>query len=353
MPLYNTTQVNLQYPLEKQDKYKGRISFQPLQIIPVEDQTVDALNKARIDNQSGNISVSENTEQIPDDEGFITNNIDIPSNLVPQTLTESQLNEGIKFGLRVRRISEYCRLYVPIGLAFNDNINLSTAALGVQGASALGALSAGGSILSSIIGGATGAGKSLLDTFTGGLDGDAAKVAAARAARAIPGESLQTAVSIGLQVVTNPNQRSVFNSVNLRTFTFAFKFIPLSSRESLEIENIIEWFRKELYPEQIEYGTTNVPFGYKFPNLFDVKIGYDSGFGQGYRPLKNMEILPCYLQSVQHNYNATAMSFHKNGKPTEVDMSLTFVEYRTLSKKDITNPYSTQFDENDEGRIQA
>lgn len=352
MPLYNTTQVNLQYPLEKQNKYKGRISFQPLQIIPVEDEAVNALNKARIENRF--IKSETENDVIPDAEGFISGNIDIAS--APRqraVISESELNEGVKFGLRVRRISEYCRLYVPIGLAFNDNINLSTATLGVSGASALGALGAGGSIISSIIDGATGAGKSLLDTFTGGLTGDAAKVAAARAARSIPGEGLQTAVSIGLQVVANPNQRSVFNSVNLRTFTFAFKFIPLSSRESLEIENIIEWFRKELYPEQIEYGTTNVPFGYKFPNLFDVKIGYDSGFGQGYRPLKNMEILPCYLQSVQHNYNATSMSFHKNGKPTEVDMSLTFVEYRTLSKKDITNPYSTQFDENDEGRIQA
>jgi hypothetical protein len=263
------------------------------------------------------------------------------------------LTEGIQFGLQVRRIPEYCRLYVPTGLAFNDNINLSTATLGISGAAALGALNAGGGIAQAVIAGATGAGKSLLDTFTGGLDGDAAKVAAARAARLIPGEGIQSAVSIGLQVVSNPNQRSIFNSVNLRTFSFAFKFIPLSARESIEIENIIEWFRKELYPEQIEYSTTNVPFGYKFPNLFDVKIGYDSGLGQGYRPLKNMEILPCYLQSVQHNYNASSMTFHKNGKPTEVDMTLTFVEYRTLSKKDITNPYTTQFDENNEARIQA
>ena len=309
-----------------------------------------AVKKAGVDEQ-GNISESLATNDIiVDPSQTISEEVSLNSQTA---ITESELNEGIKFGLRVRRIPEYCRLYVPTGLAFNDNINLSTATLGVGGASALGALSAGGQILGSIISGIGGAGKSLLDTFTGGLDGDAARVAAARVAKAIPGESIQSAVSIGLQVTTNPNQRSIFNSVNLRTFSFAFKFIPLSSRESLEIENIIEWFRKELYPEQIEYSSTNVPFGYKFPNLFDVKIGYDSGIGQGYRPLKNMEILPCYLQSVQHNYNATSMTFHKNGKPTEVDMTLTFVEYRTLSKKDITNPYTTRFDENNEARIQA
>lgn len=330
-----------QYPLEKQNKYKGRISFQPLEVIPVEDEAVQALKKIR---QTNNRIESESET--------------LESNLMRQLEdnnigAENEVSEKtIKFGLRVRRIQEYCRLYVPTGLAFNDNINLSSAALGVSGASALGSLSAGGGILQSIFSGATEAGKAFIDTFTGSLTPEAAKVAAARTAQKFTGEGLQSAVSIGLQVASNPNQRNIFNSVNLRTFTFAFKFVPLSARESLEIENIIEWFRKELYPEQIEFGTTNVPFGYKFPNLFDVKIGYDSG-GGSYRPLKNMEILPCYLQSIQHNYNSSSMTWHRGGKPTEVDMSLTFVEYRTLHKKDITNPYSTQFDENNEARIQA
>lgn len=330
-----------QYPLEKQNKYKGRISFQPLEVIPVEDEAVQALKKIRTDSQV-NTSEAISTEDLINSPDF--------QNAIG---TQTQINENqIKFGLRVRRIQEYCRLYVPTGLAFNDNINLSSATLGVSGAAALGSLSAGGGVLQSIFSGATQAGKAFIDTFTGSLTPEAAKVAAARTAQKFTGEGLQSAVSIGLQVASNPNQRNVFNSVNLRTFTFAFKFVPLSARESLEIENIIEWFRKELYPEQIEFSTTNVPYGYKFPNLFDVKIGYDSG-GGSYRPLKNMEILPCYLQSIQHNYNSSSMTWHRGGKPTEVDMSLTFVEYRTLHKKDITNPYSTQFDENNEARIQA
>ena len=33
------------------------------------------------------------------------------------------------------------------------------------------------------------------------------------------------------------------------------------------------------------------------------------------------------------------MSFFDGGKPTEIDMSLTFMEYRTLSRYDIDNEY--------------
>lgn len=334
----------LQYPLEKQNKYRGRISFQPLEVIPVEDAAVEALKKVRVDSQ-GNWSESENVQNYED---FVSANVS--NNIGIQT----QIGKNqIDFGLRVRRIQEYCRLYIPTGLAFNDLINLSNPALGVSGASTLGALSAGGGVLESVLRGAGNAGRAFIDTFTGGLEADVAKVAAARAAQRFTTERTQSAVQIGLQVASNPNQRSIFNSVNIRTFTFAFKFVPLSARESTEIENIIEWFRKEMYPEQIEFSTTSVPFGYKFPNLFDVKIGYDTNNNGSYRPLKNMEILPCYLQSIQHNYNSSSMTWHRGGKPTEVDMNLTFVEYRTLHKKDITNPYSTQFDENNEARIQA
>jgi hypothetical protein len=39
------------------------------------------------------------------------------------------------------------------------------------------------------------------------------------------------------------------------------------------------------------------------------------------------------------------MTWHRGGKPTEVDMNLTFVEYRTLGKKDILKAYSqNEFD---------
>ena len=43
----------------------------------------------------------------------------------------------------------------------------------------------------------------------------------------------------------------------------------------------------------------------------------------------------CYLKSIAVNYNANSMSFHPDGNPVEVDLSLNFIEDQTLSRKDI------------------
>jgi len=333
-------EVNLQYPLEKQNRYKGRISFQPLQVIPIEENAIRQLDKA-INRKFGDRTSSESTGDIVNSSDFIES-IDF-RNAAITDIQNRDVEPNISAGLRITRLKEFCHLYIPTALAFNDNVSISGMALGAGGQAVSGALQSGGSVVGSIFESAKQAGSSFIDTFVSGFQSETAKVGASRLSRVLPGEGLQSGVNLSLQVVSNPNQRNIFSGVNLRTFTFAFKFVPLSPRESLEIENIIEWFRKELYPEQIVFGRTGVPYGYKFPNLFDVKIKYLTD--NGYIQLKNMEILPCYLQSIQHNYNASSMTWHRGGKPTEVDMNLTFVEYRTLGKKDILKAYSqNEFD---------
>ena len=47
----------------------------------------------------------------------------------------------------------------------------------------------------------------------------------------------------------------------------------------------------------------------------------------------------CYLRSAQASYNATSMTFHPDGHPTEVDLTLIFQEYRALSKQDVQRGY--------------
>ena len=47
------------------------------------------------------------------------------------------------------------------------------------------------------------------------------------------------------------------------------------------------------------------------------------------------KIEKCYLRNVSVTYNSTAATFHEDGQPNEIDMTLTFVERKTLSRKDI------------------
>ena len=86
-----------------------------------------------------------------------------------------------------------------------------------------------------------------------GIKDEVAQLAAARVAANTPflGDDYRSAIRIGLQARLNPNTKANFRSVNLREFSFVFKFIGTSKRETREIRNIIKFFRKEAYPDHI------------------------------------------------------------------------------------------------------
>ena len=56
--------------------------------------------------------------------------------------------------------------------------------------------------------------------------------------------------------------------------------------------------------------------------------------GGGYVQIGN-RIKMSYLRSVSTTYNPSSMTFHPDGKPNEIDMTLSFVEHRTLHRGDI------------------
>ena len=66
------------------------------------------------------------------------------------------------------------------------------------------------------------------------------------------GEGTALAVKQASGVTLNPNTRSLFKSVALREFAFQFKFIPLSKQEHDTVIKIINFFRQNLYPENIK-----------------------------------------------------------------------------------------------------
>jgi hypothetical protein len=135
-------------------------------------------------------------------------------------------------------------------------------------------------------------------------------------------------VSSALQTTTNPNTRAVFKSVPLREFTFSFKMLPQSQDEAREMENIVKLFREEIYPDVVTIG--NAAVAYKFPNKFAIELTYGT-------QAVGVQILPSYLTNMSTTYNGSSQSFYRDGKFSEIDLTLTFRESRTLSKKDVTN----------------
>lgn len=224
------------------------------------------------------------------------------------------------------------RIYMPQSLVVNDDISYSQENLGTRGLVATGALNNGAGIVSAI-GQAVAEGlESVFNLATGQITKDTANVAAARLSQKIPSAGLRAAASTALQTGVNPGTRMIFDRPNIRQFTFQFRFIATSAAEATQVENIVKSFRTEMYPEAINIAE-GIPAGYRFPNLFEISFKFlnsDARFPK---------IQLAYLRSCQVNYNGSQMSFHADGQPTEVDMTLIFQEYRALAKQDIERGY--------------
>ena len=221
------------------------------------------------------------------------------------------------------------KLYMPQAINVMDQVQYNNATgIGPSGAAAMGAINAGGSLLSG------------LSTFLGdalGFLGDAlssdpglSRLALNRAAQALPtGQSINNTASLGFQVTVNPNTRTLFEGVTIREFSFQFDFYPVSQEESQTVQEIVKFFRTELYPSTIGSATTGVPIGFNFPHVFEIKFRV----GDRNAPMPQPHL--CYLRNVQSTYNPSSMSFFADGSPTHTSMTLNFTEFRTLSKADI------------------
>ena len=235
--------------------------------------------------------------------------------------------EGVKYNLSAT--APIVSMYFPISLTFNDGVQYENVNLGAVGATALAGLQANDTLLASAataIGEAFG---SAFDFITGSAGEEAARLGALRVAKLPVGEGIRSAVSIGVQRVINPNTRALFRGVNIREFSFNFKMIATSQSEANKIQKIVKHFRTELYPDVVNMG--NIPVGYKFPNAFSIQFTHR---GQN---VKIPKIEKCFLRNVQTVYNGTSATFHDDGHPNEVDMTLSFVEMKTINKQDVRN----------------
>lgn len=220
------------------------------------------------------------------------------------------------------------QLYLPASLQFADTVEYNANTdLGIKGTAAAGALRMGGSITDA----AMEAVKKLFDVegmynmVRKGMSDRGAQVLALRMASFSP--EIQGAVETETGVTLNPNRRSALRGVGVRTFRFTFKLLPTSPAEAREITEIINFFRREMYPE-----TSHLNLVLNYPSKFDIKMQYGG---------KNVatKILPCFLNNIDVVYNPNSMAFHDDGEFQETDITLTFIEERALTKNDIRDGY--------------
>ena len=304
------------FPLEAQDDYKGRVYFTQIIEVPPKINTA-AFKKKEVTTFIGGSQATVTTNEVDIEKTSAASNA---YRFLTGTFTPGQTFRG-----------ETVELYLPPAQTIQDGIEFDNAfSFGIAGEAARQSLSRGessilGASASALLG--TGGIGSILSNLQ---DPAIARVAAAKVGAMMPGGRAGAVTSTISQTALNPNIRAVFKSVRPREHSFSFKFLPRSEAEAKQIENIIKWFRTELYPESIDIaaGGQRLPIGYKFPNKFGIALRYGS---------KNVgaQLLPCYLRGMTTNYNATAMSFYRDGQYSEIDLTLDMIEFRTLDKDDV------------------
>lgn len=295
--------ASFNFPLSNQDDYKGRIKFDVWKTIP------PSLGKR-------SVSILEATLNGSDTELEGSN---------PDLNDPSQPQNRVVTASREVRTGNTCSIYLPQSIQIQDGVALENVDLNVFGTSLQRGLQSGSGPLEALFNSTSETVGSITDFFKGNVSQDAARAAVSRLS-GFASDTVSGAVRSALQTTPAPNTRAIFKSVNLREFSFSFNMIPKSKREAEEIKRIVQFFRTELYPETIEVG--GIPVAYKFPNKFAISIEYDN---------KKVAtgILKSYLRNFQTNYNPSSMAFFEDGNFQEIQISMSFVEARTLEKKDI------------------
>jgi len=218
---------NFKYPINKDNQYKSKISFQAIKVIPPE------------------IAVRFSSSETASEGG---------TGRVP-TPTKAKAS-----GLQIYELSgQKCDLHLPIAYQVNDGFDYSTASLGLAGAGLMAGANSGSALADSLFKSLQEGAQSVFDLFGSGA---VSRVAAVRGSQSLPiGDGLKNAVSITARATMNPNLRTQFNGPSIREFNFVFKFIPKSAEESLMVKNIIKFFRFHSYPDEI---APNI--AYDYPN---------------------------------------------------------------------------------------
>lgn len=125
------------------------------------------------------------------------------------------------------------------------------------------------------------------------------------------------AIESGFGIAPNPNAAVLFKNVKLRTHEFSWTLHPRNEAESITVQRIIGILRKAMLP------TTLGVFSFQYPKVFKLEILPETQFQYRFKT--------CFLQSMQVNHAPTSPSFHRNGAPSEIKLSLTFseIEYFT------------------------
>jgi hypothetical protein len=151
--------------------------------------------------------------------------------------------------------------------------------------------------------------------------------------------NVQSAIGVATGTTRNKNIVTEFSGVGTRQFSFQFKLMATSQQESNIIKEIVDIFRLGLYP-------TGNSFQLNYPPTWYIN------FKKGGRDIPYIpKIFETYLTGMSTSYNSSMNLFHADGSPVEIDLQLTFMESRALTKGDVQSLIEKPFQDGDFTRV--
>jgi hypothetical protein len=187
-----------------------------------------------------------------------------------------------------------------------------------------------------------GADKTFWDGVFGSMSGaDAA--ALSKLGLGVLGKGIGQRILMKQGIARNPFSVQQFSGVTPRSFGFSFKLVAENKKQADTLKYIENTFRKFLYPS---IGASDMQL--KYPPYWKIEF-YNGENRNKHLPFINLS----YLQSMTATYNQSSNAFHKDGRPLEVDMSLTFQESKNMSREDLYDKDSLEYTYDYVGSVQG
>jgi len=226
-----------------------------------------------------------------------------------------------------RRISDSVSMYLPASVESSTSASYTDSATGIAGFLVASGFNAKGGDASAIT-------KSLVASLEGvGKDMTFKAIGAVGELFGAEGADKLAKKSFG--EADNPYMEVLFDAMQLRTFTYNFKFAPRNQQEAYEVQKIIQLFRFHMAPE-LRPGV-NRYLG--LPSQFDIHYMFLSKDGQASENNYYNRIATCVLQDCKVNYTPEGVKSFEDGGPTQTTMTLTFKEIELLTKDKIAEGF--------------
>jgi hypothetical protein len=238
------------------------------------------------------------------------------------------IKKGVKSSSEnTKRITDSVAMYLPPNVEDNTIANYNDAKTGVAGFLVASGFDAQGKDA-----------KAIAESVIGSMEGilkDTTMRAIGVVGELFGAEGTEGLAKKAFGEADNPYMEVLFDSMQLRTFTYNFQFAPRSEKESYEVQRIIQLFRFHMAPE-LRPGV-NRYLG--LPSTFDIHYMFLSSAGIASENNFYNRIATCVLQDCSVNYTPGGVKSFEDGGPTQTTMKLTFKEIQLLTKDKIGKGY--------------